>query len=130
MTGFETVTDERIRLSLPARHEYARIARIAVAALALRLGFDYREVEDLRLAVDEALILLLGADRADGRVEVLYGTEPGLLEFRAVVDPGDGAPTPPDGARDRFAALVGELVDDWAIDEAGRSVTLAKRHTG
>ena len=38
---------DQIRLSLPARHEYARIARIAVTALALRLGFTYREVEDL-----------------------------------------------------------------------------------
>lgn len=128
MTVFETVTDDHIRLSLPARHEYARIARIAVAALALRLGFDYREVEDLRLAVDEALILLLAAERADGRVEVHYGTQPGVLEFRATVDLADGAPPPADAARNRFAALVGELVDEWAIDDDGRVVTLAKRH--
>jgi hypothetical protein len=55
--------DDHVRLSLPARHEYARIARIGVAALALRMGFTYREIEDLRLAVDEALIFLLGSDR-------------------------------------------------------------------
>ena len=44
---------DQIRLSLPARHEYARIARIAVTALALRLGFTYREVEQIALRLLE-----------------------------------------------------------------------------
>ncbi|HSL56873.1 MAG TPA: hypothetical protein VK866_03440 [Acidimicrobiales bacterium] len=122
------MTDDHIRLSLPARHEYARIARIAVAALALRLGFDYREVEDLRLAVDEALILLLGAERADGRVEVHYGTQPGLLEFRAIAHLGDGTGPVAEPARRRFATLVAELVDEWALTDDGRTVTFAKHH--
>ena len=74
---------DQIRLSLPARHEYARIARIAVAALALRLGFAYREVEDLRLAIDESLIFLLGTDRPGERVTLRFGTEPGHLVVRA-----------------------------------------------
>ena len=39
---------DEIRLTLPSEPEYGRLARIAAAALALRAGFDYPEIEDLR----------------------------------------------------------------------------------
>lgn len=55
-------SDDRIRLVLPADPAYGRIARIAVSSVALRLGVPYPVVEDLRLAVDEAVILLLRPD--------------------------------------------------------------------
>ena len=44
-----------------------RVVRVAVSAYAVRLGLPPTAVEDLRLAVDEALILLLGtAGAPDG----------------------------------------------------------------
>ncbi|MDZ7677444.1 MAG: hypothetical protein U5K29_02700 [Acidimicrobiales bacterium] len=117
--------DDHVRLSLPARHEYARIARIGVAALALRLGFTYREIEDLRLAVDEVLIFLLGSDRPDGRITIRYGTEPGLLALTATAS----FPTTPDNPeRERFETLIAELVDTWDTDEAAGQVTFTKKH--
>ena len=116
--------DDHVRLSLPARHEYARIARIGVAALALRLGFSYREIEDLRLAVDEALIFLLGEDRPDERIIIHYTTEPGLLTLTA---DATFPATPDDDARDRFETLIADLVDRWDTDEAAGKVTFTKR---
>lgn len=116
---------DQIRLSLPARHEYARIARIAVAALALRLGFSYREVEDLRLAIDESLIFLLGTDRPGERVTIRFGTEQGHVSVRAEAE----FATETDAeARERFEALIGDLVDAWTVADDGRSVGLSKRH--
>lgn len=117
-------TPDQIRLSLPARHEYARIARIGVAALALRMGFSYREIEDLRLAVDEALIFVLGVDRPGERITIRYSVEPGTLALTAVAS----FPTQADdAARDRFETLVAELVDSFTTDEAGGQVRFVKR---
>lgn len=116
---------EHIRLSLPARHEYARIARIAVAALALRLGFSYREVQDLRLAIDESLVLLLGADRPDERVTLRFSTQPGHMEIHATAE---FDPEPGDEALERFSTLVAELVDSWHVADAGDTIRLRKEH--
>lgn len=124
MTDVASESDQ-IRLSLPARHEYARIARIAVAALGLRLGFTYREVEDLRLAIDESLIFLLGEDRPEDRVTILFGSEVGHVDLRAIAE---FDPTPTDEARERFETLVDDLVDHWAISDDGRTIILSKRH--
>jgi anti-sigma regulatory factor (Ser/Thr protein kinase) len=121
----ETTDGDQVRLSLPARHEYARVARIAVSALALRLGFSYREVEDLRLAIDESLILLLGEDRPGERVTIRYGTEPGHVEVDAETD---FDPMIAAEARERFEALVEDLVDTWSLSDGGRHLHLAKRH--
>lgn len=121
----EATDGDQVRLSLPARHEYARVARIAIAALALRLGFTYREVEDLRLAIDESLILLLGIDRPDERMTIRFGTEQGHVELHASTDfESDIDPE----ARERFETLVGDLVDSWRLSEDGRDLHLTKRH--
>lgn len=117
--------DDQVRLSLPARHEYARIARIGVAALALRLGFSYREIEDLRLAVDETLIFLLGVDRPGERITIRYVVEPGALTMTASASFPTAAD---DEARQRFETLVAELVDTWSSDESAGQVTFTKRH--
>ena len=117
--------DDHVRLSLPARHEYARIARIGVAALALRLGFTYREIEDLRLAIDETLIFLLGGDRPEERVTIRYGTETGVVTLTASAS----FPTEADDAdRERFETLIADLVDSWDTDEAAGRVAFTKRH--
>ncbi len=115
--------DDHVRLSLPARHEYARIARIGMAALALRLGFSYREIEDLRLAVDETLIFLLGSDRPGERVTIIFGNQPGQVTLTATTTFSTEAD---DAARDRFETLIADLVDHWSTDEAGGSVTFTK----
>jgi len=126
--GWAPVPDDEIRLTIPARHEYARIARVGVAALALRLGFDYSEVEELRLAVDEALILLLRTDRPGDRVTVRYQAGPGELAFRAVAQCEEPPGPPAEEALGRFATLVGDLVDEWSVADDGTWVELAKHH--
>jgi hypothetical protein len=55
----ERTVPDRISLRLPADGRYSRVARVAVSAVAVRLGLGPRVIEDLRIALDEALILLL-----------------------------------------------------------------------
>ena len=58
---------DRVHLSLPARPAYARVARIGAASLAHRWGFPPHQVQDLRLAVDEAIILFRDGDGVEFR---------------------------------------------------------------
>jgi hypothetical protein len=57
--GVRRPEPDEIRLEVPADARFARVARVAVAAAAVRIGLDVTVVEDLRIALDESLILLL-----------------------------------------------------------------------
>src|SRR6478609_2239393 len=52
------VSDE-VELRLPADSAYLSVLRTATAGLAARLDFTLDEIEDLRIAVDEACAMLL-----------------------------------------------------------------------
>ncbi|MGH7737153.1 MAG: ATP-binding protein [Candidatus Tyrphobacter sp.] len=56
-----------VELRIPAKAEWVSIARLAVSAVASRLGFPIEEIEDLKLAVAEALVHAIqhGATSAD-----------------------------------------------------------------
>lgn len=49
------IEPSRIELKLPGRPEFISVARLAVAAVATRMGFDYNDIEDLKVATGEAL---------------------------------------------------------------------------
>lgn len=65
-------TKDEVRLTVPAKPEFLRLARVTAAGLASRLGFSFDEVEDLRLAIDELCYGLTGPDGRDGTVHVCY----------------------------------------------------------
>jgi len=50
----------QVRLEFPARPEFLRLARLAAADLGSRAGFDYEEIEDLRIAVSELCAMVSG----------------------------------------------------------------------
>jgi serine/threonine-protein kinase RsbW len=50
---------DMVMLAIPAKGQYLSVLRTATAGLAARLQFTLDEIEDLRIAVDEACALLL-----------------------------------------------------------------------
>src|SRR5215510_5359084 len=48
-----------VELTVPALTSYLGVVRTASAGLAARLSFTLDEIEDLRIAVDEACVMLL-----------------------------------------------------------------------
>jgi serine/threonine-protein kinase RsbW len=54
-----SVKGDVIELTVPALTAYLGVVRTATAGLAARLGFTLDEIEDLRIAVDEACAMLL-----------------------------------------------------------------------
>ena len=57
-----------IELVVPALSTYLGVVRTATAGLAARLSFTFDEIEDLRIAVDEACVMVLSlpASKATG----------------------------------------------------------------
>src|SRR5689334_11815309 len=51
---------DRVTIQMPAEGAYLSVLRTATAGLAARLDFTLDEIEDLRIAVDEACGMLLG----------------------------------------------------------------------
>lgn len=114
---------DEIRLGLPAAPEYARIARLAVAGLATRLGFSYDEIEDLRIAVGEACSVLIG-ELPVGRLEVVYRLGEDSLEVEAIADTDVAMRA--NGAS-LSEQILSAVVDEHRIDQATRSVWLRKQ---
>ena len=107
-TGEAAIRDV-VSIRLPAASAYLSVLRTATAGLAARLDFTLDEIEDLRIAVDEACAMLLS--------EAVPGTDL-IAEFELtghemqvrveVVTVGSSAPK-----RDDFAWMVlSSLADD------------------
>ena len=114
-----------ILLRVPARAPYARIVRVGAAALALRQGMGFGEIDDLRLAIDEAMILLLdglGEDHTN-EIEVVFRATGGRFELEATRK--SGGPLS-ETAEHRFDAITSGLVDDHDIDAERGMVRLRK----
>ncbi|RKS72597.1 serine/threonine-protein kinase RsbW [Motilibacter peucedani] len=52
-------SSDAVQVTLPASSAYLSVLRTATAGLAARLDFTLDEIEDLRIAVDEACAMLL-----------------------------------------------------------------------
>src|SRR5699024_168803 len=44
-----------IEMKIPAKAEYVSVARLSIAGIANRMGFDYEAIEDLKVAISEAV---------------------------------------------------------------------------
>lgn len=104
---------EAVRLRIPTDSMFARVVRVAVGAVAVRHGLDAAPLEDLRIAVDEALILLLrGASRPEAPEDQtvvldLRSGAHGALLLELTLDPPDPAGDETDDeALARFHELV------------------------
>jgi anti-sigma regulatory factor (Ser/Thr protein kinase) len=48
---------DRIEITLPARREYAKLLRLAAAAVASRMNFDVDRMEDIKIGLEEAYLI-------------------------------------------------------------------------
>ncbi len=120
------VVDDQVRLVLPADASYGRVARITASSLALRLGFSFVRIDDLRLAIDEALVLLLASQPLEGTITLWFTVEAeGLAVDLLGADDAPGITTEADVRR--FEDLVIPLVDLAELQDDGRTVHLLTR---
>lgn len=99
--------EPRIAITFPAKPEFLRLARLTTADAASRAGFDYEEIDDLRIAVSELCTLVSGNIGASLTLE--FSLEP----LRVVVH---GTATPGSISENEFSrTIVTALVDHFEI---------------
>lgn len=130
MSDARAVPDgDRVELSVPADAAYVSTLRICAASLGARCDLTVDDIEDLRLAVDEACALLLTCDSGDDTLRAGFTLRGRELCVETWVHTPDGADA---GSIDRhgFAwTVLGALVTDVEVrHEDGRlAISLCKR---
>lgn len=115
-----------VALRLPADSAYLAVLRTTAAGLASRLNFTLDDIEDLRIAVDEACAMLLPRAASDASLDCTFELKPSELDIAVSLATTDGALP----SRDTFAwtvltALAGE-VDATATGDVV-TITMAKK---
>ncbi len=104
---------DQVTIRMPAEGAYLSVLRTATAGLAARLDFTLDEIEDLRIAVDEACGMLLGQAAPGATLECDFTLGPDRISI--AVSAPSLQPRPP--SRDTLAwtvlsALAGNA-DAW-----------------
>lgn len=120
-------TTEVVDLRVPADPAYLAVVRTATAGLATRLNLTLDEIEDLRIAVDEACSLLLAGRAHPGRAlkaEFTVGSDSIAVLISGPVN------ELPEGASFSWSvlrALAGEVVTGTGPDGAWIRLTHVRR---
>lgn len=110
-----------IELSIPVKADLVVLARLTAATVAARAGFDVEEIEDLRLAVDELCLSMVGPT-VEGRYHLTYVGGDGEVEVTCVFEPGEGggAGRPLSDPDDLSIRILEALVDEHGRDGSDR----------
>jgi len=101
---------EEVRLTMPAVPQLLRVARLTAAGLAGRLGFNFDEIEDVKIAVDELCFALVGTKGRDGDLSITYRLLSDALEIegRGAFGASHADTTPSELSAQILAAVVDE----------------------
>ena len=118
---------DRVRVCMPAEGAYLSVLRTATAGLAARLDFTLDEIEDLRIAVDEACAMLLSQAIPGTNLECDFDL--GADSMTITVSVVAAQPRTP--ARDTFAwtvlsALAGDV--DAKLEPDDRVAIVLRKH--
>ena len=83
-----------VELRLPADGAYLSVLRTATAGLAARLDFTLDEIEDLRIAVDEACAMLLAVSTRAAELDCRFAVTEDALTVEVTVPTVAGARLP------------------------------------
>lgn len=105
-----------VELSIPVQADLVVLARLTAATVAARAGFGVEDIEDLRLAVEELCLSLVGTAR-DGRLHLTYECEGNAITVQCWYEDAGRVGVPGEGADDLSLRIL-----DALVDEHGREV--------
>jgi serine/threonine-protein kinase RsbW len=119
-----------VAITLPASSAYLTVLRTATAGLAARLDFTIDEIEDLRIAVDEACAMLLVQALPGADITCEFQLEGEVMTVTVSVLTIDGE----EPSHDTFAwtvltALAGDVTSGSDADKRV-TITLCKHRSG
>lgn len=80
-----------IEMKVPAKPEYVGVVRLSISGIASRMGFSYEEIEDLKIAISEAMSNATThayEEEDGGEITISFGLYENRLEIM-VADRGD-----------------------------------------
>jgi serine/threonine-protein kinase RsbW len=104
----------RIELSIPAQPILLQLVRLTAGVVAARADLGLDDVEDLRLAVDELCLPLMGPTGHGGRLVLEYGWDDETIEISCRVTAGDEG-----GNGGRLRDELSSQILDALVDEHG-----------
>jgi serine/threonine-protein kinase RsbW len=104
-----------VELRLPADGAYVAILRTATAGLAARIDFTLDDIEDLRIAVDEACAMVLPQAVSGSSLECSFWLDPASI----TVSVSAACDSPEQPSRDGFAWTVLSALATSVAAEAG-----------
>ena len=121
---------DRITLSVPAKSEYAKTVRMTAAALVSRMGMNYDQVDDVRMAAEEAFVYAVDTLPEDAEINFEFCVSDDELTIDVAL--GSESPSSDEEAERRaaYATFILESVCDsyeFATDENGAHLRLVKR---
>lgn len=121
-TGLRVVIHDDVVLRVPATPAYVSLVRTAAATLGARLDVGIDQIDDLRLAVDEACALLLQHGETDSDLECHFRlVRPEALHLQARVR-SNGKPLRTSGF---VWTVLTALVDDVSVTTDDADVVVA-----
>jgi serine/threonine-protein kinase RsbW len=116
------VEDDVVLLTVPAEVGYLGVLRTATAGLAARLHFALDEIEDLRIAVDEACAMLLAIAVRGAELECRFAVTDDALVVEVTVATVPGAHLP---STSSFAwKVLTALTTNASADVNGQRATI------
>ena len=110
---------DHVSITLPAREEFARALRMTAAALASRAGMSLDDVEDVRIAVEEAYLFAIG--RVDAGEPVTFDfsvdDESLSLEIGRLPTAAEGSSAGNEASYARF--ILESVCDSFDLEEQG-----------
>jgi hypothetical protein len=108
---------QQVEVTFVARPDMAVLARMTAAAVAARADFGVDQVEDLRLAIDELCVTMMGEDGAAGRLSVLFDWSEDAVSVTGRLQGARGA------TRRRVPSALSERILDALVDDHGIETT-------
>lgn len=103
---------ELVTLQIPAATKHIRVARTVAASIAADLDFSADRIEELRIAVDEIVSLLVEA-APGGKVEISFQiVDDTRIEMNASIPGGSVIEVPP-----LTAQIIRAVADDVRIED-------------
>lgn len=122
---------DRVVLSVPARGEFAKAVRMTAASLVSRMGMSYDDVDDVRIAAEEAFVYACARTQDTASVDIVFTLDDDLcvMEVGPVVH--ETAVTEEEEQLGRYAMFILQSVcDDYEIIEGddGIRIRMTKQH--
>jgi serine/threonine-protein kinase RsbW len=124
---------DRITLTVPARSEYAKTVRMTAAALVSRMGMSYDEVDDVRMAAEEAFVYAVDTLADDAEVAFAFELGDDQIDIEVVLGGDVDVSDEEVERRTSYATFILQSVCDryeLTSDEQGRQTLRLTKAAG